>query len=87
MSADLIAVIARVRRSMPRNIDVMALCDELERLLTLKPIPLTKARVVSVMPDTDAAIALERLRATKRKAQKKWYHSDKGPSRRRAEKL
>jgi len=30
----LISTIARVRRAMPRNADAMALCGELERLLT-----------------------------------------------------
>lgn len=54
----------------------MALCDELERLLLVEQ--------VNHGPMADAAGALERLRATKRKAQKKWYHSAK--DRRRAEK-
>ena len=83
MIAELLPTIAKLRRDMPRNSGVMSVCDELERLLTLKPIPLTEASVVAVMPDTDAAAALERLRSTKRKAQKKWYHSAK--DRRRAE--
>lgn len=31
MDADLVATIARVRRAMPRNADVMAVCDAAEQ--------------------------------------------------------
>jgi hypothetical protein len=30
---DLIGLIARIRRNQPRNIDVMRICEELERLV------------------------------------------------------
>jgi hypothetical protein len=33
MTADMLATIARVRRAMPRNPDVMAICDVAERSL------------------------------------------------------
>lgn len=33
MAHEIIQTISRVRRAMPRNSDVMELCDELERLL------------------------------------------------------
>lgn len=42
MSADLLATIAKVRRDMPRNSGVMSLCDELERLLTMRVEPVPK---------------------------------------------
>ncbi len=32
--SEVLQIIARVRRAMPRNADVMAICSELERLLT-----------------------------------------------------
>lgn len=34
MSADLMKTIARVRRAMPRNADVMEICDALEQRLS-----------------------------------------------------
>lgn len=69
MSAELLATIAKVRRDMPRNSGVMSLCDELERRLLVHDVNHGSA--------ADAATALERLRSTKRKAQKKWYHKNK----------
>jgi hypothetical protein len=33
MKAEVLSAIARVRRAMPRNVDVMLVCDELERQL------------------------------------------------------
>ncbi len=79
MSAEFLANIAKIRRVMPRNTEVMALCDELERRLR---IPEAKAPKSAA---DDAPAALERLRATKRKAQKKWYHKDKERIKRIAE--
>ena len=74
---DYFTIIAKVRRDMPRNSGVMSVCDELERLLLV--------HAVNHGPADDAAAALERLRATKRKAQKKWYHKDKERLKRIAE--
>lgn len=73
--SDFLPTIAKLRRDMPRNSGVMSVCDELERLLLVHAVNHGSA--------ADATIALERLRATKRKAQKKWYHTAK--DRRRAE--
>lgn len=47
--SDTIQTIGRVRRSMPRNADVMLICDELEKLLMApKPpglVKLTRAQI------------------------------------------
>jgi hypothetical protein len=34
---ELIGLIARIRRNMPRNTDIMTVCEELERLVISKP--------------------------------------------------
>lgn len=40
-------IIARIRRTMPRNVDVMAVCDELEaRLMAPAPEPKVVERIV-----------------------------------------
>jgi hypothetical protein len=31
---EILALVSRVRRAMPRNVEVMGLCDELERAIT-----------------------------------------------------
>ena len=38
---EVLRVIARVRRAMPRNVDVMQICDQLEAMMTksLKEVP------------------------------------------------
>jgi hypothetical protein len=36
-SNELVAAIARVRRAMPRNQDVMLICDAAEKAVTVKP--------------------------------------------------
>ena len=36
-SNELVAAIARVRRAMPRNQDVMLICDAAEKLVAAKP--------------------------------------------------
>ena len=77
---DYFTLIAKVRRAMPRNLEVMSLCDELERYLLAQSIENDTTKRSS-----EIAIALERLRATKRKAQKKWYHKDKERLKRIAE--
>lgn len=44
--SDTIQAIGRVRRAMPRNADVMLICDELEKLLRAGPKPkLTRAEI------------------------------------------
>lgn len=47
--SDTIQAIGRVRRSMPRNADVMLICDELEKLLTAPkspgPVKLTRRQI------------------------------------------
>lgn len=43
MSNELIKTIARVRRAMPRNVDVMEICDALEKRLQ-EPVELEDAR-------------------------------------------
>lgn len=40
---DWFLIIARIRRTMPRNVDVMAVCDELEARLTA---PLPEPKIV-----------------------------------------
>lgn len=45
MSTDLLKTIARVRRAMPRNADVMELCDALERQMARPPFEGGRIRV------------------------------------------
>ena len=79
--SDFLPTIAKLRRDMPRNSGVMSVCDELERLLVQqRPEPAPSTGV-----EEDAVAALEKLRSTKRKAQKKWYHKDKERIKRIAE--
>jgi hypothetical protein len=65
--ADLFARIARLRRLMPRNGEVMALCDVTERLVTNSPV----TPVTSVTPVTQASeramMAAERMRAMRQR--------------------
>ena len=42
LKAEVLALIGRVRRAMPRNVDVMALCEELERAVTNTFVTVTK---------------------------------------------
>ena len=37
--SEIILTLSRVRRAMPRNLDVMAVCDELERLMRSAAVP------------------------------------------------
>jgi hypothetical protein len=37
--ADVLAAIARVRRAMPRNTDMMGVCDALERVMVAPVVP------------------------------------------------
>lgn len=46
---DLLSIIARVKRSMPRNADVMAVCDALEARLVSKPVNTVLADVSSAV--------------------------------------
>ena len=53
-SNEIFAVIGRVRRAMPRNADVMALCDAAERLAVARP----------PLPDLPTAMAVKETRTT-----------------------
>ena len=75
MAADGIGLfgrIAAVKRAMPRNGDVMAICAALERLLTMpKLVDATPASAPSVDATRDCPVCAER-RAGKAAAQKRW---------------
>lgn len=69
MSGELISAISRIRRVMPRNVDVMLICDELEK------------RIITVLPNGDIKPKFDRVtyqrelmrkrRAAERKAEGK----------------
>jgi hypothetical protein len=62
--AETTLTIARVRRAMPRNPDVMLICDELEKAMRQQSLPL------------ECPVCVER-RATKAKAQSNWRKGKK----------
>ena len=73
---DVVLLVERVRRAMPLNRDVMAVCDLLERAVasTPKPVASTNGDVASTRKLAVASTCehCERRRATKARAQKKW---------------
>jgi hypothetical protein len=73
MSADLLATIGRLRRAMPRNADVLAVCDGLEQHLTgqnfAEPMQQAGRSVQSECPGFDR-LAYQRKYMRKRRAAK-----------------
>lgn len=55
-NSEVLATVARVRRAMPRNTDVMVICDVLESSLTQRSLPLPPVieRELAVLADRAA---------------------------------
>jgi hypothetical protein len=70
---ELLGLIARIRRNMPRNLDVMALCEETERLaISQAPVSvISQALVTSPSQAQDCPVCAQR-RAAQRQATTKW---------------
>jgi hypothetical protein len=67
MSTELMATVARVRRAMPRNGDVMALCDTFVRMITERAACNVTAAVTPACNVTEcAACAARRAQSTGR---------------------
>ncbi len=72
MPDDPLTVIARVRRVMPRNVDVMAICDALEAVTLRKPPDVTLRDSITLRcPVCEARRAVEAARARRHRAAKR----------------
>jgi hypothetical protein len=72
---ELIGLIARIRRNMPRNTDIMTVCEELERLVISKPTVNVTSQAPVTLPSPSQSqpcpVCAQR-RAAQRLATTKW---------------
>jgi hypothetical protein len=79
MTADLFALTARLRRAMPRNPDVVELCDQAERLAReLRAVVSTRCGdVASTGVVSTVCAECQRRRDAKARAMRKWRSNHK----------
>jgi hypothetical protein len=79
MTADLFALTGRLRRAMPRNQDVVELCDQAERLAReLRAVVSTRCGdAASTGVASTTCAQCQRRRAAKARAMRKWRSTHK----------